>query len=195
MAGLRKAVLAKNLTDAIDSSASSLLYGAFIGDRNDLPWECAIRFRDGATRRYLVYIWTITHGGRTRSRHEYRIQVKLKSARRLDFGQGTTLVLGYYSSEFDRVGREAGNHSPREMRIFAAWDPLQHLRLGASSSCQVSYEVLYSAYLSGSASSHRITADGESETVIAFRPEHLGTYFRAVSGGHNSLRLKLPNMA
>jgi hypothetical protein len=136
-----------------------------------------------------MYFWTVSHGGRARPLKEYRIQVKLKDRRSLDFGNGTTLLLGYYTRGNDHVGRDLGNDPPADMEVFVAWDPIQHLALGASSSCQVPYDLMFKAYLEGLSESERRCADGSLEEVFAFRPELLPRYLREAAGGHNRVTL------
>jgi hypothetical protein len=187
MAGLRKSRIARRLTSILESSGCRVYNPAFVGLRQDLPWECTISFPDGCLRDYALYFWTISHGGRTRSRDEYRIQAKLKANRSLHFGRGTTLLLGYYSAKEDGAGRRAGNSPYDGMELFVAWDPLQHIYLGASSSCQVSYDVLLRAFLSGCASGLRRTRDGSTEVVIAVTADRLQRYLRCAAGGHNSV--------
>src|SRR4051812_16567834 len=94
----------------------------FWGFGEDLPWRCTVTFADGSFRKFSLYFWTISHGGRSRSQQEYRIQAKLKTSRSLVFTHGTTLLLGYYSSDYDRVGREEGNVPFDDMEILVAWD-------------------------------------------------------------------------
>jgi hypothetical protein len=189
VAGLRKARLIDLILAAIQNRGVDVAPIGFVGDGNDLPWACEVRFRGQTSRRFLVYCWTISHGGRARPLNEYRIQVKLRSSRRLRFGDGTSLLLGYYDERHDQVGRVIGNVVPEEMKVFVAWDPLQHLRLGESSSCQVKFETMYEAYIQGAASSTRQIVDGSMERIIAFRPEKAADYFRAAAGGHNQVTL------
>jgi len=169
----------------VSSAGCSISTEGFLGSQRDLPWACVVEFPSGISRRYSMYFWTVSHGGRARPVTEYRIQVKLKDRRSLDFGKGTTLLLGYYTRTSDWVGRDLGNHPPVDMEIFVAWDPIHHLALGASSSCQVSYDLMFKAYIEGVGESERRCADGSVETVFAFRPELLPRYLREAAGGHN----------
>lgn len=189
MPGLPKVAIADRIEAALHSSGATVVHGSFTDDRGALPFRCKVRFQDGSERGYTLYFWTISHGGRSRSRTEYRIQAKLRSARDLDFENGTTLLMGYYAALADRVGAEEGNVAPAQMEAFAAWDPLVHLRVGASSSCQVPFAVLEAAYLKGASVALRRNQSGPPERVIAFRPENLASYMRAAAGGHNSVDL------
>jgi len=149
-----------------------------------LPVRLIVTDERGLTRTYLVYVWTIGHGGKSRTQDEYRIQAKLPVGRDLTVGGGTTLLLGYYHEEADRAGRELGNTPNDGMEIFVAWDASKHLRVGTSSSCQVPFGLMDDARLVGSAWLDRRIAHGERETVIALRPEMLAKYLSLASGGH-----------
>jgi|SRR6185312_15080000 len=189
MAGLRKRVIASRLTELVSNAGCHITEAKFSGGYGDLPWTCAITFPDGAERRYSLYFWTISHGGRTRSQSEYRIQAKLRTSRALEFIGGTTLLLGYYSADYDNVGRDEGNAPYDNMEVFVAWDPLQHLRIGASSSCQVSFDLLQRAFLDGFAITERRTNE-DVERVVAIQAQNISRYLRAAAGGHNSIALK-----
>ena len=156
-----------------------------MGTGADLPWWCHLQFGDGSQREYGVYFWTVSHGGKTRSVDEYRIQTKLKTDRQLRVGSGTIILLGYYHASVDRSGRAVGNHPPDGMEVFVAWDALHHLRLGASSSCQVPFPLMYDAYLKGKACITRRLDPHAKESIFAFRPQYLASYLRMVSGGHD----------
>jgi len=191
MPGVKKSAIARRISEALSAGGCEVLVEGLVGPKGDLPWQCEAVFPDGSRRTFRLYFWTISHGGRTRSQDEYRIQAKLKTARRLEFGLGTTLLLGYYLESEDRVGRAEGNSPTKGMEVFVAWDPLQHLRVGASSSCQVRFDLLHQAYLHGIAMADRRIADGVLEQVVAVRPEHLWRYLRSAAGGHNSLNKSL----
>src|SRR5437773_1215016 len=102
--------IAERIVSVVSSAACSISTEGFVGSQRDLPWACVVEFPSGISRRYSMYFWTVSHGGRARPVTEYRIQVKLKDRRSLDFGKGTTLLLGYYTRTSDRVGRDLGNH-------------------------------------------------------------------------------------
>lgn len=127
------------------------------------------------------------HGGRSRSALEYRIQVKLGRARQFKFKDASSVLLGYYDVDQDHVGKEMGNKPERDMRILTAWDPVRHIEVGVSSSCQITFPILHQAYLLGAGEKLRRCADGVTETAIAFRPEYLARYLYLVSSGHESV--------
>lgn len=118
---------------------------------------------------------------------EYRIQTKLGTQRRLSFDHGTTILLGYYLESADKVGKEVGNVPPDGMEVFVAWDPAAHLRLGSSSSCQVPFDLLRKGFDWGVAANSRRLSDGSEETIVTLRPEFLGDYLQAASGGHHKV--------
>ena len=189
MAGLRKYHIAARISRVLSDAGCWVRDATFVGAAGDLPWRCTVSFPDGASRQYSLYFWTISHGGRTRAHNEYRIQAKLKQSRSLDSMGGTTLLMGYYSAGHDRIGRDEGNLPFADMEVFVAWDPLQHLRVGASSSCQVAFEVLERAFLNGFACAERRNSGGDRELVVGVRSELLCQYLRAAAGGHNLLDL------
>jgi hypothetical protein len=187
--GLTKTRILKRIEDVLGNSDAELVSAAFVGEGTDLPCRCTILFRGGSRREYNLYFWTVGHGGRSRSREEYRIQTKLKTDRRLRVDAGTTILLGYYHESLDRTGRAQGNSPPKGMEVFVAWDAVHHLHLGTSSSCQVPFRIMYDAYLKGKACVKRSLASGDDETICALRPEYLTSYLRAASGGHARVAL------
>lgn len=187
MPGLPKSTIAARIQSALAASGASIVASLFAGADGGLPFDCQIEFREGIRREYVMYFWTISHGGNGRAHTEYRIQAKLKSARSLTFDKGTTLLMGYYLGAADDRGTEQGNVAAPEMEAFAAWDPLLHLRVGASSSCQIPFSTLEAAYSRGVSATERRSRAGHTERVIAFRPDYLTRYLRAAAGGHNSV--------
>lgn len=188
MPGLRKAEIANRLTRFLVRSNVKIHSAEFSGVNKYLPWRVLVEFQTRVVRKYEIYMWTISHGGRTRSKDEYRIQIILKDGEnRLDFGFGTTLLLGYYDEHSDYVGRSVGNLPTPDMEIIVAWDPIRHLQVGASSSCQVQFDILKEAYRKGVATRKCSLSQGESEQIIALRPEYFAGYLAKVSGGHHLL--------
>lgn len=188
MPGLKKVEIAKRITRCLVQSNVKIQSAEFSGVKKNLPWRVLVEFPNHVLRKYEIYMWTISHGGRTRSTDEYRIQIMLKdSIYSLDFGFGTTLLLGYYDECSDYVGRSVGNLLTPGMEIIVAWDPIQHLKVGASSSCQVQFDILEEAYRKGIAARKRSLSRGESEQVIAMRPEYFASYLAEASGGHHLL--------
>ena len=188
MSGLKKVEIANRLTRFLVQSNVKIRSAEFSDENKDLPWRVVIEFQNHMVRKYAIYMWTISHGGRTRSKYEYRIQIILKNGvNRLDFGFGTTLLLGYYDERSDYVGRSIGNLPSLGMEIIVVWDPIRHLQVGASSSCQVQFDTLEEAYRKGIATRKRLLPQGESEQVIALRPEYFAGYLAKVSGGHHLL--------
>ena len=130
---------------------------------------------------YVVYAWTIGHGGRTRAATEYRIQLKLPGQPKLAFDDGTTILIGLYDGSLDP---QADRFGTRDARILVAWDPVLHLKPGASSSCQVSIGQIEEAYLNGAATAVRRLNTGIEEIIIAMRLENFSDYLGEVVGGH-----------
>lgn len=183
--GLRKTVIAARVEECVSGAGVSVEESEFMGVRSSLPWRCRLMYPDLTERTYDFYIWTISHGGRSRRKDEYRVQTKLEFSDSLGVADGTTILGGYYNESVDRGGKQAGNTPPPGMEVLVFWDAIEHLNLGASSSCQVPFETMYQAYLSGYSTHERSLGNGRSETIIAIRPEYVASYLRAASGGHD----------
>lgn len=190
MAGLKKAELVERLCATLIVSGCTIDKAELGGAAGELPCRLDVSFPRGNKRRYNLYCWTMGHGGRSRSAAEYRIQVKLGNGRQLKFKDAVSVLLGYYDFEQDHVGRELGNAPPADMRIITAWDPVRHIQVGVSSSCQITFPVLHQAYLTGVDSKTRRCADGAIETALAFRPEYLARYLFLMSSGHEAVTPK-----
>jgi hypothetical protein len=159
-----------------------------IGGRIGQPVLWNVALPSGRRRWFCVYVWTITHGGATRSPSEYRIQMSLRE-RVVSVPRGsTTLTMGVYDSE------GGSNHvtvDEEPIRVIVAWDAIRRLQPGASASCQVSYQTMRYAHIHGFAVQRRRIASGEEEAVIAFRPERFIDYLNAAAGGHGHIDLQL----
>ena len=189
MPGLRKTEISKRILEILERSVARVIESSFADAADYLPWYLTIELSNRKIRDYSLYFWTVSHGGKSRSVDEYRIQTKLKADKELRVQDGTTLLLGYYHERVDASGRAVGNVPPEGMEVLVAWNALEHLRLGSSSSCQVSFEVMYDAYLTGKACTTRVLPENSRETVFAFRPEYLSSYLDAASGGHQRVQL------
>ena len=157
-----------------------VLDSGFANGKESLPFLLTVRFEGGKIQSFDVYLWTICHGGRTRNPNEYRIQLKLEHGNKLERVGGVPLLLGYYE-----VPSAAGG-VPHAGSAFVAWDPLRHLRLGRSSSCQVPLIVIQRAIDRGVELFERPVPSGK-ETILAFRTGRLPAYLRLASAGHNSV--------
>jgi hypothetical protein len=192
MSGYRKATLIGRLTAHLIEQGCGIDLAEMGEDGAELPCRLHVTFPQGSKRRYNLYCWTIGHGGRSRSAAEYRIQVKLGKGRQLKFRDAASVLLGYYDSSQDDLGKELGNRPASDMKIIAAWDAVKRIQVGVSSSCQITFPVLQQAYLLGAESKQRRCADGGLETALAFRPEFLARYLFLVSAGHESIQT--PNL-
>lgn len=105
-----------------------------------------------------VYIWNISHGGKTRSPDEYRIQLKGQSS--LVIGNTfKTLLLGWYQQE----------------RVFAGFNAFKHKDFGKSPSIQVKKDILHEAVKHGIAFQSKTTAKGQ-DIVVTFQPNYIMDY-------------------
>ena len=111
----------------------------------------------------VIYIWNITHGGKTRSPEEFRIQIT--SVDKLEFEENfKTLLLGRAEIE----GQE----------IFVAFNPKKHSSFGFSPSLQVKKKTLEEAIMHGVAFQEKSrSSSGEiNEVVIAFSSDYILEY-------------------
>lgn len=187
MAGLRKPELASRFSRCLTESGAVIRRVDWAEGRvGKLPWSCELDLV-GVVHAFRCYFWTVTHGGNHRSNSEYRIQTMVTSEdRRLGFGGSTTVLLGLYDPSLDEVGPLLGHRLEREASVIVAWDPVRHIKLGVSSSCQVQFDQIDEAYLKGTDIRRRPVRDGETETVVAMRPEYLASYFALALLGHES---------
>lgn len=120
--------------------------------------------RAGVEHLVRLYIWNLSHGGKSRSEHEFRIQITGIEQFEPE-PDGRTLILGW--------GEEFG--------VFAAFD-LQHRlgALGASPSIQVTDTTLKSAAEHGGAAQDK----GDGEQAVAVRPARLGRYVENLDAVH-----------
>lgn len=132
--------------------------------------------RDGRTERLRVYIWRLTHGGATRDRNEYRIQIT--GVDRILVDEHTrTLLLGYYYDEHGEA-------------VFVAFDARKHLSYGASPSIQVKRGTFLRALSEGLFIEHKESAqDSNGQFSAAFVPSESWRY---VSELHDSLHRAEP---
>lgn len=156
------------------------------GSTGRLPLRLTTESAEGE-RSFRCYFWTITHGGNHRSDDEYRIQALLAGGeRRLDFGGVTTVLLGIYLAQLDGVSEQLGRSLPdADAEVIVAWDPTLHAQLGLSSSCQVSFGQIEMAHLRGIAVQSRSVDLGQTEDIVAMRPEFFGRYLQTAIEGHN----------
>lgn len=109
----------------------------------------------------LVYIWNISHGGKTRNIEEYRIQMKGGS---LTVGDSfKTLLLGWFDQE----------------KVFAAFDAFKHRQFGRSPSVQVTKTALDNAAKNGTAFHTKQTQKGQ-DVVFTFQPKYMMDYVSGV---------------
>lgn len=121
-------------------------------------------YKENKSVNLKIYIWNLTHGGKTRNEDEYRIQLKGK---RLEQTANTkTLVLGWW----DDVG------------VFAGFDVRKRGSvLAKSPSVQISKSALRKAISNGFATHIR----GNDEIAVAFRPDFFVNYIQNLEDIHN----------
>lgn len=113
-----------------------------------------------------LYIWNLSHGGKSRSESEFRIQVTGIEAFEPE-PDGRTLILGWAD----------------DFGVFAGFD-IQHRlgRLGASPSIQITATTLQAGYADGAAKQDKT----QGEWALALRPEKLGRYVQHLASAHLS---------
>jgi putative restriction endonuclease len=156
---LRKSELLETLLSAVEAGG----YQALV-TRETHPFRLTILKADEKeSLEATVYIWNCTHGGKTRSADEYRVQ--LTGVVPQIAAHGRTLLLGWH----ERYG------------VFVAFDITKHDGQASSSpSIQVKEDVLLAAHTKSFAAYDR----GNVEVAIAFRPEFFVEYVRQVPRIH-----------
>ncbi|WP_129793961.1 hypothetical protein [Sphingosinicella sp. CPCC 101087] len=120
---------------------------------------------EGVRHTVRLYIWNLSHGGKSRSASEFRIQVTGIDGFEPEPG-GRTLILGW-SDDFG---------------VFAGFDVQHRLgKLGASPSIQITAATLKSAGADGGALQDKT----KGEWAVALRPDKLGRYAQHLSTVHS----------
>jgi putative restriction endonuclease len=109
--------------------------------------------------RCRIFSWGITPGGRGRPKDEYRVQATRPDNMPFRDPGWRTLLLGWR----------------QDLDVFAAWDVRMHPNPGSSTSLQVPLSVLRRAAAEGFVAYPRLVS-GETEVVVAFKPEAAATY-------------------
>lgn len=112
-----------------------------------------------------IYIWNLTHGGKTRSSHEYRIQIKERNGLHKKPG-AINLLLGWHES----------------LGVFAGFDFNSHINARYSASVQIQLQTL------GNAADKGIDLQDRSngEVAVAFRPDFFMEYAKNLSTFHDA---------
>lgn len=124
-------------------------------------------YGENESHEMLIYIWNITHGGKTRSADEYRIQITGVDSLSLSVDY-KTLLLGYFKRN--------------NIECFVAFDASQHSTFGFSPSIQVKERTLIEAIDTGMVFQEKSrNKEGDiDEVAIAFRPTLITHYIREV---------------
>jgi putative restriction endonuclease len=120
---------------------------------NEHPYEIRV-YNEDRNINLRIIIYNITHGGKTRDKDEYRIQIKEATIE--EKPNYVTLLLGYY----DPLG------------VFAGFDTDKHKEAAYSASSQIKKEALDNAYKN----SFSIYNNSKDEIVVAFKPEFFMEY-------------------
>ena len=123
----------------------------FIKHINKNPLEITVKYNNNELN-LRIFIWNITHGGKTRSEDEFRVQIKIPKNYSLNYND---ILLGWYRDE-----------------VFVGYDTSKHLKPAWSSSLQIKKSILEEAYKKG----YKTYENKNDETVIAFNPYYLGIY-------------------
>ncbi|WP_299048868.1 hypothetical protein [uncultured Tateyamaria sp.] len=123
-----------------------------------------IMSQDGVNHVVKLYVWNLSHGGKSRSQDEYRIQITGVETFEPE-QNGRTLLLGW-SEDFN---------------VFAGFDVQRRLgKMGASPSIQITAKTLQAAVESGASLQDKT----KNEFAAALTPEKLGRYAQHLSTAH-----------
>ncbi|MGE3746735.1 MAG: hypothetical protein AB7G25_13695 [Sphingomonadaceae bacterium] len=160
MARLNKEALVERAIDAIATdgwAVARLTHGTTHPARFTME-------REGVSHTARLYIWNLSHGGKSRSESEFRIQVTGISGFEPE-PNGRTLILGW-SEEFG---------------VFVGFDVQHRLGpLGASPSIQITAATLQAGGANGAAKQDK----GKGEWALAVRPDKLGRYVQHLAAAH-----------
>lgn len=147
-------VLVNAILDAIQQSGGTAIYMSGVDHIH--PREFLVQHLDRSFSLW-VYIWTLTHGGRTSLPNEYRIQMtSVQSPLPLN-SDGYTVLLGYYP----------------DLGVFAGFDLRRHrVFTTGSPSVQLSIEALHEALQYGLA----FRMKTNQEIAVGIRPDQMLTY-------------------
>lgn len=154
-------------SDLVDLALQAIADAGWTIELLTEPREHPARFRmsrGGVEHLIRLYIWNLSHGGKSRSEHEFRIQITGIEQFELEPGM-QTLILGW--------GEQFG--------VFAGFD-IQHRlgTLGSSPSIQVTDTTLQAASTAGGAAQDK----GDGEYAIAVRPSRLDRYVENLDAVH-----------
>lgn len=135
----------------------------FIKHINKNPLEITVKYNNNELN-LRIFIWNITHGGKTRSEDEFRVQIKIPKNYNLNYND---IVLGWYKDD-----------------VFVGYDTSKHLHSAWSSSLQIKKSILEDAYKEG----HKIYNNKHGEIVVAFNPSYLGIYIENHKDIHNIIK-------
>jgi hypothetical protein len=160
MARLNKSALIERAVEAItaDGWTVSRLTGS-----NIHPARFTMQ-RDGVLHTVRLYIWNLSHGGKSRSESEFRIQVTGIDGFEPE-PNGRTFILGW-SEDFG---------------VFAGFDVRYRTgAFGTSPSIQITASTLNGAASLGAAKQSK----GHGEWAVAVRPDKLGMYIQHSAAAH-----------
>jgi putative restriction endonuclease len=146
------------LVDAILEAIQESGYSAIlISGVRQHPRRFLVTGPEGTETFLSVYAWTLTHGGRTRLQHEYRIQMTtVKSPLQLST-EGPTVLIGYEPN----------------LKMFAGFDLNRHKTFTSGSpSVQIDIRIVQKAIDDGIAFDRK----GNDEIAIGVRPDQFLNY-------------------
>jgi hypothetical protein len=154
-------------SDLVDLALQAIADAGWTVELLTDPGEHPARFRmlrGGVEHLIRLYIWNLSHGGKSRSEHEFRIQITGIEQFEPEPG-GRTLILGW--------GEQFG--------VFAGFD-IQHRlgALGSSPSIQLTDATLQAGAEAGGAAQDK----GDGEHAIAVRPSLLDRYVENLEAVH-----------
>jgi len=154
MPGLRKPVLHARIIEALGDAVEDH------GPVDQVPFT----LRAEGLLAMAVFAFTVTDPPGGRDVDELKIQLIVPGQGRRERGtlthddQATFLILLGYSPHYD---------------VFVLWDAYRHRQFAYSKNCQVRLATMTDARLTGLGSQPRTLGDGQVETILAARPDHL----------------------
>ena len=157
---LSKQILISKATDAMEACGWSV---EMLTEEGTHPARFILS-QDGVNHVVKLYVWNLSHGGKSRSQDEYRIQITGIETFEPE-QNGRTLLLGW-SDDFN---------------VFAGFDVQRRLgKMGASPSIQISARTLQAGFESGAS----LQDKSKDEFAVALIPEKLGRYVQHLSTAH-----------
>ncbi|MCC6446147.1 MAG: HNH endonuclease [Armatimonadetes bacterium] len=167
MANLHKVTIRNKVIDAIHQCGWSVL---ILSELDKNPFFKLRVYNNESRYNLKIYSWNLSYGGKSRSKDEYRIQVKINrddpNLNRFIVEVGYKILIIGYSDEYN---------------VFAAFNFNKHLStLAYSASFQIKLDTLINASRNGIDTHNK----DNNELAIAFRPDFIIDYIENLQELH-----------